>query len=77
VKRRSRRIVCSSARLLVCSSARLLRQFVIEALDLVFAGSFLTVWAAYLGISLLIKLTQSLSSKPFAARFGPNARNFI
>jgi macrolide transport system ATP-binding/permease protein len=58
------------------STARLLRQFVIEALVLVFAGSFLAVAAAYLGMSLLIKLipAQQMEGMPYLLNLGLNPR---
>ena len=73
-ERRKRETAVRSA--LGASTARLLRQFVIEALVLVFAGSFLAVWAAYLGMSLLIKLipVQQMEGMPYLLNLGLNPR---
>ena len=58
------------------STARLLRQFVIEALVLVFAGSSLAIGSAYLGINLLIKLipAQQMTAMPYLLNLGLNPR---
>jgi macrolide transport system ATP-binding/permease protein len=58
------------------STVRLLRQFVIEALVLVFAGSFLAIGAAYLGMNLLIKLVpaQQIEGMPYLLNLGLNPR---
>ena len=58
------------------STVRLLRQFVIEALSLVFAGSLLGIGAAYLGMNLLIKLipAQQIEGMPYLMNLGMNPR---
>jgi macrolide transport system ATP-binding/permease protein len=56
------------------STVRLLRQFVIEALVLVLAGSLLAIGAAYLGMNLLIKLipAQQMEGMPYLLNLGLN-----
>ena len=58
------------------SSVRLLKQFVIEAVVLVFAGSLSALAAAYLGMNLLIKLipVQRLEGMPYLLNLGLNTR---
>lgn len=56
------------------STVRLLRQFVTEALVLVFAGSLLALGFAYFGINLLIQLipAQQMEAMPFLSNLGLN-----
>jgi len=58
------------------SRARLLRQFVIEALVLVSAGSVLGVGAAYFGMNLLLRLipAQRLEGMPYLLNLGLNSQ---